>query len=245
MGRRNAHHMRGWAVVALVVLMGACSAREVAGSAPGPSIGSAPAEPEPAPTDPTPDEGGDDAVTGTPSWNDPFQLTLPTGWTVRDCEGDRPHMCVWDGDVFLGDIEIVGGYPLDPVDDPRDPEGLLTAWAERFVADFREDRAKGCPDFTFTGDDVTPARIGGEPAVRTGFTLRATDGTVVERVVNHYTLHGGEIWLVNTDAYAAEGGCLAPSETDPSFLPTDMATMERFLDDLVDRTPMPSPTLTQ
>jgi hypothetical protein len=232
--------LRRAAAAVLLLGIAGCSPTELGGGDLG-TVEPAPVAPDVAPTDPEPEDGATgDSIVGTPSWTDPFEITLPTGWTLRDCEGKRPHLCVWDGEAFLGDIEIAGGYPLDPGEEDMTPEALLTARAEAFLEHFGRDRAEGCPGFSFTGDPVAGASMAGIPAVRTGFTLRAEDGLVVERVVNHYALHEGEVWLVNTDAYATDGGCLGPSETDPSFPPDAMTAIERFLDDVVLRTPMPT-----
>jgi hypothetical protein len=60
-----------------------------------------------------------------------------------------------------------------------------------------------------------------------------SQGRVVERVVNHFALHGETYVIANTDAYAADGRCLGPSEYDVSFVPADLAVVERYVDRLV------------
>lgn len=40
-------------------------------------------------------------------WADTSEVLLPNGRTIRDCDGDRPHACVYDGTDFLGDIEVL------------------------------------------------------------------------------------------------------------------------------------------
>jgi hypothetical protein len=197
-------------------------------------------EPLEVPTDPAVDEPLDAAEPLAGSYTDAFALTLPTGWTLRDCLGERPTMCVWDGATLLGDIELAEGYPLDPHEDGLTDAALLTGRAVSFLDHFRADRSQGCQGFTFEADEVTDATVGGVPAVRTGFTLWSADGVVVERVVSHYLVRDGLVALVSTDAYAAEGGCLPPSDGDDSFAPHDLLRFEPVLDRVVADTPLPS-----
>jgi hypothetical protein len=222
--------MRTWTAVgslALVMLLAACAAD----GEPLPDDGVA--EPSPAPPTPTPPE-----PQLVMDWREPFELALPNGWIVRDCEGERLTTCVYDGEVFLGDIELAPGYPLDDDQAAQEPQELLRTWARDFLEDLAEDRADGCPAFTYTADEVVDATVGGQPGTRASFTLTDDTGRVVERVINHYTLHNGMLTLVNTDAYVEEGGCLGPSEFDPSFTPESLADLEPYLDRLVADTPL-------
>ena len=247
-----------WVPIAALVLATACASGD--GSAAGPTT--APGDPPPAvstpaadpsktaptpPNNPSPTDPSQAAPTPTPnsgplamSWTEPFEIGLPNGWTVRDCEGDRLNVCVHDGARLLGDIELLTGYPLDDQQRGQDPLTVLRQWAGEFLTAFRDDRAAGCPDFTFTADDVTVVTVGGQAATRAGFTLTDPGGRVVERVVNHYTVRDGTVAIVNADAYVAEGGCLGPSETDPSFTPDDLAGLEPHLDRLLADTPLPA-----
>lgn len=201
---------------------------------------------QPPPAAPSP--GGEPTVAPSPSptehdlaarWTGAFELALPNGWTVRDCDGDRTQVCVHDGGGLLGDIELLTGYPLDADQQAQEPTTVLDELAESFLAHFREDRATGCPDFTFVADDVQPVTVGGQPGARASFSLVDGDGRVVERVVNHFTLRDDTYAIVNTDAYVETGGCLGPSETDPSFSPEELASLEDHLDRLVADTPLP------
>ena len=204
------------------------------------------AEPPPSPADPsptTPDPSGSPA--GGPfamDWHGPFELTLPNGWTVRDCEGDRTDACVDADGEFLGDLELLTGYPLTEDQAAAEAGAVLAGLADDFLAHFEEDRASGCPGFTFVADEVRDVAVGGQPGKRAAFSLRDAGGTVVERVVNHFTLQDGTYAIVNTDAYVTEGGCLGPSETDASFVPSDLATLEPHLDRLVAETDLSTPS---
>lgn len=173
----------------------------------------------------------------TIEWADTSEVVLPNGWTIRDCDGDRPHVCVYEGAEFLGDIELLAGYPLDSDDDATKPRAVALEWARRMIDDFRVDRASGCADFTFTPLEVTETIVGGRPGARGGFTL--TDGGgVVEHVINHYVLVDGRMTIINTDAYATTGGCLPPAEESPSFTPEHLAELD---DGILDRIAAGSP----
>lgn len=166
-------------------------------------------------------------------WTEPFVVELDNGWVVRDCEGDRTNVCVWDGEAFLGDIELAAGYPLDDPPGAADPAAVAAAWAADMVEHFREDRRAGCAAFTYEGHDVVDAVVGGRAGARSGFTLTDRAGRVVEQVINYYVVVEGSMSIVNVDAYVAEGGCLGPSEYDPSFDPAVLAVLQPHLDDLV------------
>lgn len=170
-------------------------------------------------------------------WTGSFETQLPNGWVVRDCEGDRTHVCVYNGDAFLGDMELLSDYPLAPGEEEKDPQVVAREWATRFVSEFRDDRAQGCAAFVFDADPVSAAPVGGQPGARAGFTLKDGSGRAVERVINYYVLVDGTMSIVNTDAYVEEGGCLAPSEIDPAFGPEDLAEIEPYLDRLVANSP--------
>jgi hypothetical protein len=171
------------------------------------------------------------------SWTSPFEVTVPNGWTIRDCEGERLNVCVYDGSRSLGDIELNTDYPLDSIDVGRDPAATAHKLAEAMTAHFRDDRARGCSAFTFTGDTVRAASVGGKPSARGGFTLTNREGRVVERVINYYLVEGAKFAIVNIDAYVSEGGCLGPTEYDPTFTPADLDKLEPHLDSLVAATP--------
>lgn len=173
-------------------------------------------------------------------WTRSFTVTLPDGLVVRDCEGDRTHVCVHQGDRLPGDIDLAGDYPLTPQQADLRPQQAARQWAEDFVESFKDDRREGCPDFNFEADPVTDAVVGGRPGARSGFTLQDASGNVVERVVNHFVRRGATMTLVNTDAYVVEGGCLGPADGDPSFTPQDFERIAPYLDELIADTPPPS-----
>jgi hypothetical protein len=231
------------AAVVLVTGLAGCLGDDAGANDPeNPDAGGIPAQDEPleTPTDPLVDEPADDDTPLAGSYIDAFEIVLPSGWLLRDCLGERPTMCVWDGEQLLGDVELATGYPLDPHEGGLGEAEILTGRAASFLEHFRADRADGCEGFAFEADDITDATVGGKPAVRTGFTLWSADGVVVERVVNHFLMHEGLLALVNTDAYALEGGCLPPSDVDASFSPGALLRFEEYLDRLVADTPVPA-----
>lgn len=171
-------------------------------------------------------------------WEDPVETSLTNGWTVRECgEGDRVHVCVHDGDELLGDIEVLGGHPVEASDDAAE---VALDQARRMVEDFRADRAQGCPDFAYEAVEPSYAVVGGRDGARGGFRLIDGTGTVVEAVVVYFVVVERELTLVHTDAYARSGGCLPPSEIDPSFTPERLAAFEGLLDRIVEGSPVPS-----
>ncbi|MDP8931283.1 MAG: hypothetical protein M3O70_22610 [Actinomycetota bacterium] len=220
------------AVIAVVV--SACAAQASATAPPAPS---GDAQPETTPTLIAPSDP--DLVM---NWAAAFSLALPNGWVVRDCDGERTTVCLYDGDVVLGDIELLAAYPLDPDQVRQTPQALLRDWAADFVTQFREDRAQGCSTFTFTEDEPTDAVVGGQPATRAAFTLTDDSGHVVERVITYYTLQANTVTIVTIDAYVDDGGCLGPSEHDPSFRPQHLAELEPYLNRLIAHTPLPLAT---
>lgn len=199
---------------------------------------SGPSEPGPAApastTTPTTEASGSLAV----SWTGTGAVDLPNGWTVRDCDGDRPQVCIYDEGTFLGDVELLAGFPLAPEEESGEPGAVAIQWAQRMVDDFRADRAQGCAAFRFEPLEVVGARVGGRPGARGGFTLTDGEGRVVEHVVNHYVVVDGQMTIVNTDAYATSGGCLPPADDSPSFTPDDLAALDRgILDRIVADSP--------
>lgn len=168
----------------------------------------------------------------------PLETSLPNGWVVRDCDGERTNVCVYDGTQLLGDVELLSGYPLSPTDDPSDPQGTAITWAQRMITTFRDERAVTCPGFAFAPLEIRDVRVGGRSGARGGFTLTDASGRVVEHVINHYVLVDGAMNIVNTDAYATSGGCLPPSDIDPSFTPDRLAELDNgVLDRLVAGSP--------
>lgn len=171
-------------------------------------------------------------------WSEPGEVPLPNGWTLRECDaGTRTNVCVYDGTKRLGDVELLPSYPLGPDDDASDPEATALAWANRMIEHHGRDRAEGCAPFTFRPLPVSAATVGGRRGARGGFTLTNADGVVVEHVVNHYVLVDGAMTIINADAYAEQGGCLPPSEEDPSFAPDQLADFEPILARLVADSP--------
>ena len=209
--------------VAAVVSLGACASATSAGDGAAPTT-STPATPT-------------TTTTTTPltpvRWTGDFESPLPNGWVVGGCDGDRLHVCVHGPDGIVGDIELNAGYPLDPEDAGLDAQAVSLRWATAMIDYFRADRAQGCAGFTFEPKPVQPVVVDGRPAARGGFVLRSSTGTVVEAVVNHYVVVNDTMTIINTDAYAATGGCLPPSEVDLAFEPDELDQVAPHLDRLL------------
>lgn len=219
------------ALVAVLALTATACQRTDGSSGDGPSPpGDGTAEPTPGPAPSGPELVMD--------WRAAFALTLPNGLAVRDCDGERLSVCVHREGALLGDIELLPGYPLTEEQAALEPEALRRVWAADFLAHFGADRSRGCPGFTFTPDEVTDAVVGGQAATRASFTLTDGTGRVAERVINYFALRDDTMTLVNIDAYLPDGGCLGPSEYDPSFTPDALAEVEPYLDRLLAGTPL-------
>lgn len=202
-----------------------------------------PATPAPTPASPpshapapTPTETEPGAAPSAGEWTDRFSLTLVDGWSLSECPGDAADICVRRDGEIVGNLELAE-YPLE--DASADPLDVVQRHAEDFLRFFADDRARGCADFEFVADPVAEATVGGASGVKTGFRLVAGDGRVVERVITHYVVHDGALFLVNTDAYAVEGGCLDQSEVDLEFEPEVLADFEAHVDAIVAATPLP------
>ncbi|HVM10016.1 MAG TPA: hypothetical protein VM345_16235 [Acidimicrobiales bacterium] len=184
-----------------------------------------------APAAPTTTSAPDETL--TLDWQRSFETALPNGWVIRDCEGERLNVCVHDGSKLIGDIELNPGYPLDKDDIGVDAQSVARRLAADMITHFRKDRSEGCAPFTFVADPVTDVVIDGKPGARGGFRLTDANGRVVERIINHYLVIGEKYAIVNTDAYVASGGCLGPTEYDPTFEPEALAELEPYLDRLL------------
>lgn len=226
-------------VVGLVLALSLCaSACSVQSAVPAVPVGS------PSPTT------GDPIVAPSPTprpeieahWTADFSLELDDTWSLRECEGDAPDICVERDGEIVGNLEL-SEYPLDEAEKEQAPADVARTRAQGFLDFFSGDRAEGCPDFQFVADPVDLTMVGGQPGARTGFRLLDATGRTVERVTTHYAVHDGALFLVNTDAYALDGGCLDQSEVDLQFTPDVLQGFEPYVDRLVSATTLPAPSL--
>lgn len=171
-------------------------------------------------------------ISGHIEWGQTFEVRLANGWTILDCDGDRLNVCFQNAAGVAGDMELALGYPLDPADRSRDEAEVALRLAQDMIDTFAADRAEGCPDFDFLPEEPVAVTVAGLPGARGGFSLVTPAGVVVEQVVNHYVVVGGQMAIINTDAYPESGGCLEPSPVDPSFLPGELAAVAPYLDRL-------------
>jgi hypothetical protein len=184
------------------------------------------------------DEGGDEAdaptTTSTSIVNGPSvsftdvaapAVDLGGGWSAKHCEGEAPIICVSRDGEAAGLVELAT-FPVDSFDLPGfqdavadgDVEEALTILAADFVSVFEVDRTDACgTDYELEGTTPEPATVLGRAGMRYGYV--GTDGgRLVERQVNHGTIIGDEVVLVNASAYAPDG-CVPPEgEFDPDTL---------------------------
>lgn len=185
------------------------------------------------------DDGGGDAAdapatTSTSALSAPSvsftDVTAPSvdlgdGWSAKHCEGDAPVICVFRNGEAAGLVELAT-FPVDSFDLPGfqdavaddDVEEALTILAADFVSVFEVDRTDACgTDYELEGTTPEPATVLGRAGMRYGYV--GTDGgRLVERQVNHGTIIGDEVVLVNASAYAPDG-CVPPEgEFDPDTL---------------------------
>ena len=224
------------AVVLLAALfVGACSPA------------TAPADPSPtvAPSDsPTPSqspsEQPSDAPTYVVDWGpDAAPVDLGDGWTVRDCEGDAPLLCVDRDGELVGTLALSSFEPTEDLaaaDTPEELTDALRAFAESLEDGVVQDRAAGCgADYVVEHEPVAVVTMSGQPGVRYGFR-GIQDEAVTEFVLSYATVADGRLWIVVAEA-ATDDGCMA-SEFD-LFTPDDLATFLPRLDAVVAGTVLP------
>lgn len=147
-------------------------------------------------------------------------------WTVDDCEGDAPILCVTDGDRTVGTVEYVQ-YPSEGDTD-------LRARVADFHATFEADRGAAYgPDHTFGTTGPAEVSVAGLPGLRYGFTITAPDGTEAERHVNYMTLRGDTIHVASASGYAVEDNEYL------DFMPQELQLFEPRLDAIVAERPLP------
>lgn len=124
------------------------------------------------------------------------------GYEIEFCEGEAPFLCVSEDGEWIGGIELAS-FPGDEL-----LAGGAQAWLDDFLSTIADDRRRGCdPGFEVTGDDLEPAPFAGADGFRYGFT-GTIGGRVVERVVGHAVVVGGDSHLLVLNGLA-DDGCLA------------------------------------
>lgn len=206
----------------------------------------APTEPSPppataAPTSPAPvEEPGTSAAppagTGTVDWNDPaLDVPLAGGWSLRDCLGDAPMVCVHDGDRPLGIIEAMRSPLGDDLTATLEADGLEAA-LRSYVAEYHEtfsvDRTEGCAEgYGYEEHPTELVTLAGSPALRYGFSGIAADGTEAERNITYVTIVDGQLELV-TALSNTPASCVY-SDTMMELEPAELRRIEPELDALM------------
>lgn len=222
------------ALALLVVFTGACSSTE---ATPLPEPTSSPAAPDTGGT-PLPREPATAPIVA--SWAPDAPATeLPDGWTMRDCPGDAPIICV-DRDGAIAGRLVLDSFPLDTAlaaaEDDEATAAALRANAESRIDGLKADRAAGC-GYEVTGDSIADVLMGGLPGVRAGIRSRSADGTA-ELVMTYATVSSGQLWILVAES-AAEGTCMDDAEMD-LFTPSALDAFLPVLDRVVAGTPLPA-----
>lgn len=219
----------GLAIAAL--LASACSSSD---AAPPPTGG--PASPVPPTAPPS------EAV--VIDWNDAEGITtFANGWTVRDCEGDAPLLCVYDGDEWLGILEAASS-PLDnelaALLDAEGPAAALAHHVESYHATFAVDRENRCgPGYGYTALDTVEATLAGHPALRFGFA-GTRDGVEVERNLSYVSIFDGQLKLIT--ATANDPDSCVYSDEFRELTPAALREFETHLDALAAGSRLPRST---
>lgn len=172
-------------------------------------------------------------------------VDLPGGWTIRDCEGDAPLVCVGRADVPDGDVVgtlMLDSFPLDAglaaADGREAVLEALRANAQLRMQGLVDDRVIGCgAAHEGSIDPMVDLLVDGRAGVRSGFRA-VQDGEVVEHVVTYATVAAGQLWLLVAES-ARDGSCMDDAEMD-LFTPDRLATFVPVLDRLVAGTPLPA-----
>lgn len=217
------------------LLVGACTAT-TAPEDPTPTV--SPSD-SPSSSQP-PSEEPSDAPSFVVDWSpDAAPVDLGDGWTVRDCEGDAPLLCVDRDGELVGTLALSSFEPTEDLaaaDTPEELTDALRAFAESLEDGVVQDRAAGCgADYVVEHEPVAVVTMSGQPGVRYGFR-GIEDGAVTEFVLSYATVVDGQLWIVVAEA-ATDDGCMA-SEFD-LFTPDDLATFLPRLDAVVAGTVLP------
>lgn len=162
-------------------------------------------------------------------WGEQFLVDLTDGWTLDSCEeGAANFICLNREGEWAGSLEHLA-FPRDSfelLEGVEDPREAAEALAGDFISTFAEDRGNGCPDYEYRPADSQPSTVGGEPGVRTGFSLWR-DGVEEERVVLWIGVSGETVNMVNW-ALAGSSPCLPPE--GPALSPSVAPTLLPWLD---------------
>jgi hypothetical protein len=184
------------------------------------------------------------APTAAINWNAPAPTDVGRGWSIRDCEGDAPLVCVDRDGVPAGVLEI-GRFPLNSLPDVvaaqqgSGDRAALDTQARVFLRDLSADRKEGCGlGYGIASAPVVHLRAADGPVVRYGFTGTGDDGSPSERIVQYAGIRGTTLVILTANAYDV-GGCLPPEGT--AFTSGLLAEFEPLLEAAVKASPFPSP----
>lgn len=190
-------------LLSLALTTACTNARGVAAPAPTPTA----SEPS-APPSESPSPGAGPTI----RWEQVGEVALDDRWTLTDCEGDAPLLCVDDREGFAGAIEYLT-YPQGDPPAAGDEIAWLSDALGQFMADLQADRTAGCgPDYVVSHTDPATTTLEGRPAIAYTFTGIDGEGAVHELGFAVSSIDGHVRQLIAGNAYDAEG-CLA-GDTD-------------------------------
>lgn len=169
-------------------------------------------------------------------WNDPaLDVPLAGGWSLRDCIGDAPMLCVNDGDELLGLIEAMRsplGDELAAILRAEGPHAALRRYVDDYHETFTTDRAAGCAEgYGYEQLHTETVVLAGSPALRYGFAGIAADGTEAERNISYVAIVGDQLEIV-TVLSNTTASCVY-SDTMIELDPSELRQLEPELDALM------------
>jgi hypothetical protein len=155
----------------------------------------------------------------------PFEYLLgpiraPDDLSVRPCTGEAPSLCVYQGTMVLGSVELAT-FPLVHQPDfqkilsnpeislgsldctnfayaPSRARKALAIYAAAYLADLAQDRDATYPEgYTFTPIAVEEISIGDLPGLTYGFTGIDQEGHIFERWLNYTAFDNDTLYLFN------------------------------------------------
>lgn len=138
-------------------------------------------------------------------------VLLSNGWTLKDCDGDGPVVCIRGvNDELLGAVELLNFALEDDVAHATNEDELYAAFEDRLavrIAELQADRSAACPGYTVAAEDLTRAEVDGEPALIYTTVGTDADGTESERHRAAILLKGNQTWLITANSYG-EDACM-------------------------------------
>ena len=137
-------------------------------------------------------------------WLAPQPIAIGNDWTIADCEGDGPLLCLTHEDGRYAKVEYLRFVSPAGTD--------VDAHAQRFFEDFTTDRRQGCGEgYQMVQEPVLHLESKDGPVVRYGFSggFGGSAGSITERTIQWAGARGDGLVLVTLSAYDP-GACISP-----------------------------------